>query len=331
MGLRFAGLISLMMSVVTGIGSASAATPSETTATEQTAVPASVSPLNPDVNPVTGRSVVTPTESGLLKNEKFEDTRLLTDPKLRAEEGSMSKYSIKFNASYYGPTLADLSAKDQPNPDGSVGSYATSLGGSIAARYRVSSSRAVSFGTGIKAIYPLHGIERFDVNNPYLSYDMSSRWGRLQMRNSPSISLITVPNYKAVGEYGALAFYNSFVYEFDNDLSVGLDSDFGYYLYDRAYRSSDGKANQYSISFSPTLKYRINERLNINTSVSVMFWNPRSLDNDFALWNRSPTQRLGLAYAWTKEIYLNPYLYLYPNRITTDSTSMNFSAIFSVL
>lgn len=271
-------------------------------------------------------------EKGLLKNQKVEEISVLTDPKLRADDGSMSKYSIKFNVSYYGPTLGDLSAKDQPNPDGSVGMYATSLGGSISARYRISPTQALALGTGVKAIYPLHGIERFDVNNPYLSYDMSSRRGRLQMRNSPGVSYITVPNYKKIGEYGALNFGNSLVYDLeDSRFAIGLESDFGYYLYDRPYERTDGKASRFSLSFAPNVKYRFNDRLNMNTSFSVNFWNPRSLSNEWALWNRSPTQRLGLGYAWSKVVYLSPYLYFYPNRITTDSVSMNLSAVFSLL
>lgn len=270
---------------------------------------------------------------GVLKRQgSFEDPHTLTDPKLRAEEGSMSRYSIKFNLSYYGPTLGDLGAKDQPNPDGSVGMYATSLGGSVSARYRTSPTRAFAFGTGLKAIYPLHGIERFDVNNPYLSYDMSSRWGNLQMRNSPGVSYITVPNYKKIGEYAALSFGNSLVYDVKGtDIAFGLETDFGYYLYDREYRREDGKASRFTFSFGPNVKYRFTEKLNVNARMSVNFWNPRALPDQWALWNRSPTMSVGLAYGLTKEIFLSPYLYFYPNRITADSVSMNMSTIFSIL
>lgn len=264
--------------------------------------------------------------------KKFEDSNTLTDPRLRADEGSMSQLSAKFNLSYYGPTLADLNAKDQPNPDGGVGMYETSLSGSISARLRLSATRSWALGTGIKAIHPLHGLERFDVNNPYLAYEMSNRWGQLQMRNSPGISLITVPNFKKIGEYGALTFYNAFVYEFSGtSLSLGLDTDFGYYLYHRAYEKSDGKASRFTFAVSPNLKYRLNEKININTAIATNFWNPRSLENAWALHNRSPTGKIGLGYSWTKEIYLNPYIYLYPNKLATDTATLNFAAVFSVL
>lgn len=271
-------------------------------------------------------------EASVLKNQKFEDARVLTDPKLRAEEGSMSRYSMRFNLSYYGPTLGDLNAKDQPNPDGSVGVYATSLGGSMSARYRTSPTAAFAFGTGVKAIYPLHGIERFEVNNPYLAYDMSSRWGNLQMRNSPGVSYITVPIYKKIGEYGALSFGNSLVYDFAGTaVAAGLETDFGYYLYDREYQRSDGRASRFTFSFGPNIRYRFTEKLNVNARLSMNWWNPRALPNQFAMWNRSPTMSVGMAYGLTKEIFLSPYLYFYPNRITADSVSMNMSTIFSIL
>lgn len=244
----------------------------------------------------------------------------------------MSRLSLKFNLSYFGPTLGDLSAKEQPNPDGSVGSYSTALAGSMSARYRVSPTRAFSLGTGVKAIYPLHGVERFDLNNPYVDYDISTRWGRLQMRNSPGIAYITIPNFKVIGEYAALNFGNSLVYDFpESAFAAGIDTSFGYYLYDRGYEPRDGKASTYTLSVIPNLKYRVNDRFNLNTSFALNFWNPRSQGNSSILWNRTPTQRIGLGYAWTKEVYLAPYLSFFPDRLSSEATTFNMATIFSIL
>ena len=265
-------------------------------------------------------------------NKKFEDARVLIDPKLRADDGSLSRYSLKFNLSYYGPTLDDLSAKDQPNPDNVVGSRETALGGSMAARYRLSPTQTLSLGTGLRAVYPLHGIERFDLNNPYLYYDITTRVGRLQMRNSPGISVVTLPAFREAGQYAGLSFFNSFMYDFPNtSLAVGLETNFSYYLFSRDYERGDGRLSSYNISFSPTLRYRFSERLNISTSYGLNLWNPRGHEDRFALHNRTPTQNLGIGYALTKEIFLNPYIYFYPNRISADGTTLNFAAIFSVL
>ena len=75
----------------------------------------------------------------VLQNKKFQENEKITDAKLKADGGSLSKYSLSATLSYYGPTLGDFSAADQPNPDGNGGNYETSLGGSLGGRYRFDS------------------------------------------------------------------------------------------------------------------------------------------------------------------------------------------------
>ena len=54
-------------------------------------------------------------------NKKFtEDTRI-TDIELKAQAGSLSRFSLKFDLSYSGPPVDDLSDPEMPNPDGRIG------------------------------------------------------------------------------------------------------------------------------------------------------------------------------------------------------------------
>ena len=270
--------------------------------------------------------------SDLLKNKKFEENDKITDAKLRADGGSLSKYSLSFSLSYYGPTLGDLSEKDQPNPDGSVGSYETALGGSLGARYRMSSSETIKVGTGLKVIHPLHGAERTDVNNPYISYGVSSKMDKVQMRNSFGGSVITIPNYTKIGEYASLDYDNSLVYDLGiSGFAVGLDSSFSMYLYNREYRKTDGKSSTYNLSFYPNIKYNFTDKLSVNTSVSMSYWNPRANESRWNLQNRSVSQRLGMGYAYTRDIYISPYLNFYPDKLSPQSTTINVSTSFSIL
>lgn len=268
----------------------------------------------------------------VLTNKKFQDDYTLTDAKLRADDGSLSRYSLRTNLSYYGPTLNDLEAKDQPNPDGSVGSYATALGGSLGLRIRLNPTQTISMGTGLKAIYPFHGMERFDMNDPYMSWDIASRFWGVQMRNSPGFSIVTVPNYTKVGEFATFDYKNSLVYDLGKSgAAIGFDTSFGYFFYNRGYERRDGKAARNNLSFSPNVKYNISDKLNVNTSVSMSFWNPRESASPWIMWNRSVTQSLGLGYSFRRDIYLSPYLRMYPSRLAADTTTFNLSAILSVL
>jgi hypothetical protein len=268
----------------------------------------------------------------ILRNRKFAEDEEITDAKLKADTGSLSKYSLKFNLSYYGPMVGDLSAKDQPNPDGSISPHATAISGSFGGRYRLSSSSSVSMGTGMKANHPFHGMDRFDVNDPFLGYDKLYRIGDVQMRLSPSVSYITTPEYKKAGEFAGVSYDTSLIYNLGTShVALGVDASVGYYLYGRGYRSSDRSANQYTLSTFPTLKYNISDRLNINTSIKMAWANFRRSKDKYQMIPQTTTQRLGVGYALTRDIYLFPYLNFYPNSFTQDSTTLNLSTSFSIL
>ncbi|MGE0761639.1 MAG: hypothetical protein AB7N80_00030 [Bdellovibrionales bacterium] len=283
-------------------------------------------------------STTSTSTKSLLQNKKFEETHTLTDSKLRADDGSLSRYSMKGNVSYFGPTLHDWSAADQPNPDGSVGSYAQALKGSAMLRYRISSVSTVSAGTGLAVNHPFHGWDRTDVNNPFMSYDRSIRLGQLQMRTSPGFMIATVPNFTTTGEVGGLTLDQSTVWNIPGSrFALSLDGNFSWWIYKRSYipgpisRGGDGKAQEYSLGLFPGLKYNFSDRVSMFTSYALSFYNPRLLDDKGALWRRTPSARLGISYAAGRDIYVAPYLSSYPGEAFTRSTTFNLSTVFSIL
>lgn len=260
-----------------------------------------------------------------------ETTNSVTDVKLKAESGSRSKYSMKLSLSYYGPPVGDLGNDKQPNPDGSIGNYSTSLGGSISARYRFDSERALSLGSGVSALTPFHGIKRFDLRTPYISYDHTAREGGWQFRRSVGASITTLPEYREVGQYSTLSGDLAVVRDLGSSWSASLEGSLSYFLYNRSYERTDGRAGRYNLGFYPGLKYSMSDRLRFSTSVALSFWNPRRLENEWALWNKTVTQRLGLEYALRRDIFFAPYLSFYPEDANLKSTTFNMSTIFSIL
>jgi len=264
-------------------------------------------------------------------NKQFNENHDITDAKLKADSGSLSRYSLKFNLTYTGPTLSDFSEKDQPNPDGSVGSYQTALGGSMGARYRLSPKSSAGISTGLKAIHPFHGAERVDVSNPALTYDYSARVADVQMKNAPGFVYRTVPEFTRVGQYGMLYDNHSIVYELGlSGFALGVDMAAGVFLYNRDYEKTDGKSARYSFEFNPNVKYNFSDKLSVVTISNISLWNPRSHQDQFALLNKSVNQKLGLGYAYTRDIYLNPFLTFYPQHLAWSGMTFNFTSIFSV-
>lgn len=279
----------------------------------------------------------TTSSSTFLTNKKFEDSQTLTDAKLKAEAGSLSRLSMKASLSYFGPTFGNLSDPEQPNPDGSVGSYSQALKGSLSARYRLSPDSTVSAGTGISFIKPFHGWDRTDVSNPFISYDYSSRFGKLQMRNSPGLTISTVPNYTAIGQLGGVGWDNSLVYGIGGGFAVSFDTSFNLWIFNRGYRpgptkkGGDGNASLYSISWYPGLKYNFSDKLNINTSAGFSLQNPRSAFDESVLWNKTVSLRLGVGYAFSRDVYFAPYVQSFVTQLALDTTTINVAGVFSVL
>ena len=201
----------------------------------------------------------------------------------------------------------------------------------------MSPDSTVSAGTGISFIKPFHGWDRTDVSNPFVSYDFSDRFGKLQMRNSPGITISTVPNYTAIGQIGGVSWDNSLVYGIGGGFAISFDSGFNYWIFNREYRpgsikkGGDGTASQYSISWYPGLKYNVTDTFNINTSAGFSLQNPRSAYDATTLLNKTVSLRLGLGYAFSRDVYFAPYIQSYVTQLALDTTSINVAGVFSVL
>lgn len=274
-------------------------------------------------------------KSDKLLNKQFEDDKNITDARLKADGGSLSRYSMKFNLSYSGPPVGDLNNTMQPNPDGSAGTFETALGGSISARYRLSSSTAVSLGTGVSALTPVQGVKRYDVKNPFISYDMSSRFWNSQMRNAFGATVVTNPDWRAMGETSGVSYDNYWLYNVGtSNFALEWDTSFAYYFYERGPEvksSKEMKAGLYSLAFYPQVKYNFTDRLSAYSSLNISFINPRGFNDQSVLWNRTLSQRVGMGYAFTRDIYFAPFINFYPKSAELESTTINFSTTFSIL
>lgn len=269
----------------------------------------------------------------ILGNKKFRDDHEITDAKLRADSGSLSRYSLKASLGYQGAAVGEMNSPNLPNVDNMAGTYKTSLRGNMAGRFRLDMHSALNFGTGINMLTPVQGTKRTDVSNPFISYDKTMRLGEFQTRNSLGYSLITNPDFTKLGETNAVGYDSSVVYNLGTTpFALGLDAGVNYFIFDRRYLPSDHpRTERYTVGLFPQLKYNFSDRLDVSTSVAIMLWNPRVRDDQGVLWNKSVGERIGFGYAFTRDIYFAPYLSLFPQELSSDTTTLNFMTIFSIL
>ena len=264
--------------------------------------------------------------------KKYEDKREITDAKMRADLGSLSRISFKFDLRYMGPAMGKPFEKDLPNPDRMVRVNATSLKGSISGRYRLDSNSSLFLGGGLNALHPFHGMSRMDVNTPQFGYDMFHRLGEAQMRNAFGVTVETVPTYLNVGTAGGVNYVGSWIHNLGTSgFSAGTDMMLFYKIYSREYLPTDRSVPRYTTVLSPVLKYNFSDRLNVGTNVDFAFWNPRSRERETVLLPQTVTQKISLGYAFTKAVYVSPYLNFYPGKMATDTTTVNVATVFSLL
>ncbi|MBX2989233.1 MAG: hypothetical protein KF802_15195 [Bdellovibrionaceae bacterium] len=268
-----------------------------------------------------------------LEQKKFQETGEITDPQLKAQAGSLSRYSLTASLNYEGPPLGDLSAEDQPNPDGAVGGTETSLSGSLGARYRLSPVSSVTLTAGLKALHPLHGgMKRMDLSNPTLSYDLAHRVGDFQLRQVAGVSSTTTPALKKVGQVAGLFYSFSTIRELGSSrTSAGLTGVVIVPVYEREYQPTDRRATRYYLAFGPNLTYNFSDRFTLTTNLRLPYWNLRSQENPWAWQNRTISQRVGLGFGFGRNAYVSPSLSFYPGRLAMDTTTINVSTVFSGL
>lgn len=277
-----------------------------------------------------------------LKNKKFQEDRTITDIELKAGAGSLSRYSMKFDLSYSGPPVNNLSDPEMPNPDGRSRNNKTSLSGYTGLRLRLNPNEALNFSTGIRWFAPAQAIKgepvelrrgekRFDTASPQVAYDRTSSSGPLQFRNSVKLQATTDQFYKSRGQYGSLGLEQFTKWNVGASRWVlGFLTDFSLFGFNRGYHETDGKVSNYFISFIPGVEYKFTDRFNFKTSMAHSFASPRAT-RTWTTWDRQNlTQRVGFGWGITRDIYVNPYLNFFVEKPALNTTSLSMSTVFSI-
>lgn len=284
-----------------------------------------------------------------LKNKKFEADHQITDTELKAQSGSLSRYSLKFDMSYSGPSVSNLSDPNMPNPDNRPRPNRTNLSGYMGLRYRINSDEAINASTGVHWYSPYHevagkkvnkrpGDQNYSLANPQVSYDRTYVGRGVQMRSSLSGSVTTEDYYSSLGQLGALGLDQSFKYHIsDTRWVLGMLVPLDVFLYKRDYREfknkaapGDGKVSNYFLSFIPSVEYKLLKNLNLKTSLAYSYSNMR-LQGSWWKWEeQTVSARLGFGWGITRDIYINPFLNVFVEHPKWATTSLSFSTVFSI-
>lgn len=283
--------------------------------------------------------------SEVLRDKKYEEDKRITDLELRAYQGSMSRYSLQFRLGYSGPPVNNLSDPKKPNPDNRPGDTRTVLSGNASLRYRINSNTGINFGTGVAFYEPYQAVtgkeqdrpqnkNNYGVNDPRISLDRTYKAFDTQMRTSLSASATTNEDYLKRGQAAAfgLTQYFKFV-PGSSRMILGMQVGLDYFAFSREYREGkggDGSVSKYYVMFIPSFEYKITDTLNFNTSLGHPYSNLRA-DNSWWRWNHPMSNwRVGMGWAITRDIYVNPYVNFYAESPAFNTASANIDTSFAI-
>lgn len=281
--------------------------------------------------------------------KKFEEDKRITDLELRAQAGSLSRYSLKFDLGFSGPPVNGIHEPLRPNPDNRPGDSRTNLSGHMGLRYRISSDKAINVSTGMKWFTPYQaiigqeverrpGAKNYDFNNPSLSFDKTYAAGPAQLRSSVRSQLQTEESFKRAGQVASLGVSQSVKYTpMQGPVILGATAVLDFFGYERAYqpagpdgRGGDGNVSKYYLNFIPSVEYKLSSVVNFNTSIGYPYQNLRS-DNSWWRWSHPlSTWRVGLGWAITRDVYINPYVNFFLESPAFNTASLNLNTVFSI-
>ena len=268
----------------------------------------------------------------------------ITNPKIRADSGSKSKWSMSTGLNYRGGSVSRPFGVERPDllglPENQID---TSLDANIKARYRTSKNSSYTLGAALGMKTPFHGDvnakeNQTNVGDPVLGYNRTFAANGLQNTWNLAASMGATDESKNVDLIGGVSTDYTFMKVLGRGFQVGLQGVTFYNFYstepgDNAFTATNrvpeknDTRTEWSVSFNPTLEYHINDRLSFRTLFSYFRW--RNLYGDDQTWRLlrlKEYQSIGLGIVATRDVYLYPNVQFLPRDVRGDYTNFAMSA-----
>jgi hypothetical protein len=290
--------------------------------------------INAPVVPEADQSSSSTTFIDAVKQKQFEEDSRINDLQIRADAGSLSRYSLKFIVGYAGPSLTDLSQPNIPNPSGATSDTRSYVSGYLGAKYRITSNDGIYVSAGLRGYIKAQTGDNQDLTDPSISYDHTYLFSpTVQARTQVGISMVTNSFYRNMGETNGAQIAQYTKWRINNSRwIVGGEVEAWAFSFNRGYDTKDKYITDYYFNGIPSLEYQLTDNLNLSSSAAKKIAHyrrtdaPSTFDAETNLWSA----RLGVGWAVQHDIYLNPYIGFYPEAMTWTNASIGFNGVISV-
>lgn len=275
------------------------------------------------------------------KKQVDEADQVITNRRLRAANGSLSKWSGSFSLSYQGGSIEKPFAAQRPNiVSGADALTLQYFNANVGVRYRFSTLNSITLGTGMFVSTPFQSSiktndpelkHEFDktkqvvtISDPNITYTNLSRIFDTQIVSTLTPTLITNSQQKHQGYQASYDFASTLMKEIGKTgLSLGGTVEYLQYTFNK----SDKSLADNVIAFYPVGEYIINDTLNIRTVLGwQVYQQTRDQKSQDRYTKRTVYQSLGLGISITRDIFLYPNIQFIPDDIRSDRTNIGISA-----
>lgn len=282
------------------------------------------------------------TQEVTVQADKKEDEadQVITNRRLRADAGSLSKWSAAMYFNYQGGSLANPTQPERPNiTNGKDALTLQNLTGELGVRYRLSSLDSLTASTGFFMTTPFHSEidtnnaalkKNFDENSqelnfadPFLKYTHLDRVFGLQSVTTLKPLLITNNQQKEAG-YKASYFISQIFMKDLGKTGFSYGGAFQGIWYD--FNNDNPNLSRNVVGFYPAAEYVINDTFNLRT---VFGWQvyEQYRSQDSGTWTkRKVYESVGVGISLTRDIFLYPNIQFIPSDIRLDRTNVAISA-----
>ncbi len=270
-----------------------------------------------------------------------EADQAITNRRLRASEGSLSKWSIATFWNYQGGSVNDPTDPERPNIVGG-GNVQTlqSLSGEVGVKYRLTKLDSLTASTGLFMTTPFHS--EIDENSPLKeSFDKNSRKLNIQDPSLKYAHLDKLWGIQSISSVMGKWITNNQLtdLEFRSELTLSQnfmkdvgDTGFSYgaaiigYFYDFTGDVENESLTERLIGLYPQAEYVINDMYNVRTVFGWQVFEQRRGDDSETYDKRKVYQSVGLGISVTRDIFLYPNIQFIPSNIRDDVTNIAMSA-----
>lgn len=290
-------------------------------------------------NAPAGISPDTPPEAAPSKIDEAD--QLITNRRLRADSGSLSKWSVSSGFTYQGGSLAH--PKDASRPNIVKGADALTLQnftGDIGVRYRLTKLFSLTASTGVFMTTPFHDSIRtknrklqqnFDenhqkatVNDPFLKATYVNKFSVYQAVTQAKLTHITNNQQKLDGYRWNYYVSQQFMHNVaDTKFSYGGNLAVQFYSFSGNENMS---LTDRIIGFYPALEYEITDKLNFRTTFGTWVYQHIRSQDAWTYEKRKAYQSLGLGILLSRDVFLYPNLQYIPSDIRADRTNIALTA-----